>query len=191
MVIDFEEFKQGVGEFLSDKETSLFYNKSIEILTEHHPLESEYVCVIKDNEMVYFRKGKSNKVEFDKKMLDEYNDSSLTVIHSHPNSTAFSRDDFKIFLQYKAIKNMLLLGNIGKFYFMQKLSELTKTTEELYDKMENLFENTINECFNVCDRDRLKNDKIYQEEILRNVVEIFFFRMSNNIGVNYYPKEKK
>lgn len=74
-------------------------------------------------------KGNENHVTFDTdkmtKWLDEgYN--NLILIHNHPSNKIFSEKDLLNFCRTEAINTMIVVGNKGTIYFIQKLNGFDK-----------------------------------------------------------------
>ena len=55
-----------------------------------------------------------------KEIVNSETDYPWTFIHNHPNSTAFSYNDYSVFLNYIFVKNMFVCGHNGNLYFLQK-----------------------------------------------------------------------
>ncbi|MCL2047794.1 MAG: hypothetical protein FWG87_03610 [Defluviitaleaceae bacterium] len=67
--------------------------------------------------------GDGNRVEIPQEIKESIcaeANYSLTSIHNHPNSCAFSLDDYEMFLRHRSVKNMIVCGHNGNIYFMQK-----------------------------------------------------------------------
>lgn len=59
------------------------------------------------------------------KWLDEGNDN-LIIIHNHPSNNIFSEKDLLNFCMTQSINTMIVAGNKGTIYFVQKLNGFNK-----------------------------------------------------------------
>jgi hypothetical protein len=87
----------------------------------------------------------SAKVQFQKY-------TSYSVVHNHPNSSAFSHDDMDAFLKDKKNFNTAVCGRVGNLFFLQKSKLFFHYADEgkrneLYDTFLELLTNIANEYF--------------------------------------------
>ena len=168
--------------------------------------KNEYAYVIKKNssvlyEIAYEAEGTENSVEITQYFDNHPNEpnGSLTVIHTHKNYSAFSADDYEVFLKHKSIKNMIVYNALGKYYFMQRnnshlfyLISHREKYNSLIEHVDNLLEWLTYKQYSVLsevEKDRVKRFKRYKNEFCCRVMDDFFFETCKYLDVKYYPKE--
>lgn len=104
--------------------------------------------------------GKEKSVKYSTEKMREWLDSgsdNLVIIHNHPSNTIFSDRDVNNFCKTKAVNTMIVVGNKGTIYVLQKLDG--------FDKYKLIHYYSVSTTLN--------KNKLKRSEILQRTLEVY------------------
>ena len=109
-------------------------------LTLAYGLENgdENLWVFDSNNYAKHVPGEATKIVIPREVsveISKKNDFSLSMHHNHPNNTAPTYEDYKVFFKYKSISDMAVCGHIGNLYFLQKKESIDINTKNRVDEI--------------------------------------------------------
>lgn len=155
----------------NSNEVALTYNLDSKML-----IENGFDNIIKETGICFGTKTETNLYSDTKTMLMLWQAKNTTIInvHNHPSCGPFSMQDIDFFLSHSTVKLMIVVGNNGELFYMDKDSCKYNNRIAI-----NIFHDSLNQIHPLSDI-----NYTWKTEDLRKASELFF-KSAVICGINY------